>query len=358
MSSGVGYYAQGYWATNYWDGEYWAPTGEANGDYWQGNYWNANYWNANYWALNASSPGDIVVTDDAVLSLAQFVTQVQSGPDILASTEALSLTAFQTDANIDIDISATAPNLPLSGLNLDVGTSGYILGDIDLTFSTSSTITITNGAAPGVGGLGVQGFHPTTSTPDGLDVGVGDVQQLALTNLPVNANNNVSVEPVPQALTLTAFDSPAAGIGELIEVEGVPLTFGTPTHTIIGVPIANVRATLGVIDFNTFTHTVFGRRGLFIPPGTWPPDDSIINPNADTYPSNYEICDRTGFRVERNQLVKEWTGAMVRQDSFEARNVQDFVRGVGDDLTGSPRPEQADRLIGEEYPSGVTAEDL
>ncbi len=49
---------------------------------------------------------------------------------------------------------------------------------------------------------------------------------------------------------------------------------------------------------------------------------------------------------------------MVRPDSFERRNVQDFVRGVGDELTGSPRPEQADTFIDDEYVGGVQAADL
>jgi hypothetical protein len=49
---------------------------------------------------------------------------------------------------------------------------------------------------------------------------------------------------------------------------------------------------------------------------------------------------------------------MVRPESFERRNIQDFVRGVGDELAGSPRPEQADRFISDEYANGVQASDL
>jgi hypothetical protein len=44
---------------------------------------------------------------------------------------------------------------------------------------------------------------------------------------------------------------------------------------------------------------------------------------------------------------------MVRKESWERRHIQDFVRGVSDDLEGSPRPEQTDRFVNEEYPQGV-----
>lgn len=71
----------------------------------------------------------------------------------------------------------------------------------------------------------------------------------------------------------------------------------------------------------------------------------ITNSNAVEVPSNYEICDRTGFRVERGQLVKQWDGLMVRRESWERRQPQDFVRATSDRPKGSPRPEQTDTFI-------------
>lgn len=50
--------------------------------------------------------------------------------------------------------------------------------------------------------------------------------------------------------------------------------------------------------------------------------------------------DRTGFAVRAYNARKEWTQAIVNADVWEARQPQDFVRGVKDDQTiYDPRPE-------------------
>jgi len=73
------------------------------------------------------------------------------------------------------------------------------------------------------------------------------------------------------------------------------------------------------------------------------------NPDADTNtPNNYLICDRTGFKIRiEDGLKEEWSGAMVRAESFETRHPQDFVRSRQESHRGSPRPEQPDRFIDE-----------
>lgn len=48
---------------------------------------------------------------------------------------------------------------------------------------------------------------------------------------------------------------------------------------------------------------------------------------------HYRICDRTGFKVRASRTRKEWTGAIVRDLSWEARHSQDFVRGRADRQT-------------------------
>lgn len=80
------------------------------------------------------------------------------------------------------------------------------------------------------------------------------------------------------------------------------------------------------------------------------------NDNTVEVPSNYEIDDRTGFRMPRGALVKQWDGAMVRPKSWESRHPQDFVRGVPERQKGSPRPEQIDRFIDDD--EQVDPEDL
>ena len=72
--------------------------------------------------------------------------------------------------------------------------------------------------------------------------------------------------------------------------------------------------------------------------------DDIQNTNAVTdVPVNYLICDRSGFKIRiKAGLMEEWNGVMVRIDSFENRNVQDFVGNRAEVLEGSIRPEPAE----------------
>ena len=86
---------------------------------------------------------------------------------------------------------------------------------------------------------------------------------------------------------------------------------------------------------------------------------SITNPESTSQvPINYEICDRSGFRVKRNGLRTEWHGIMVRPASFESRNAQDFVSSRAEKQEGSLRPEREDRYSGEGGIPTVQASDL
>lgn len=61
----------------------------------------------------------------------------------------------------------------------------------------------------------------------------------------------------------------------------------------------------------------------------------------------YRICERTGFKVRAFHTRKEWTGRIVRDQSFEMRHPQDFVRGVEDKQAApDPRPRQTDTFLG------------
>jgi hypothetical protein len=60
----------------------------------------------------------------------------------------------------------------------------------------------------------------------------------------------------------------------------------------------------------------------------------------------YRICDRTGFKVRASKTRKQWDNLIVRLESFEPRQPQDFVRGVPDNQTvPEPRPHQKDIFI-------------
>lgn len=76
---------------------------------------------------------------------------------------------------------------------------------------------------------------------------------------------------------------------------------------------------------------------------------------AEEVESNYEICQRSGYRVKPGELMEEWNGTLVRPEDYESRNLQEYVRGTDDAQEGSPRPEQGDSFLST---NEVTADDL
>lgn len=63
--------------------------------------------------------------------------------------------------------------------------------------------------------------------------------------------------------------------------------------------------------------------------------------------SFYRICDRTGFATRAERTAQEWNGLMVRDSVFEARQPQDFVKGVQDNQTVPlARPRQVNSFLG------------
>ena len=58
------------------------------------------------------------------------------------------------------------------------------------------------------------------------------------------------------------------------------------------------------------------------------------------------ICEFSGFKVNHDELVRNWDGAMVHRRFADRRNPQDFVRGVLDNQAiPNARPEAADVFL-------------
>jgi hypothetical protein len=63
--------------------------------------------------------------------------------------------------------------------------------------------------------------------------------------------------------------------------------------------------------------------------------------------SYWRICDRSGLKVRAENTRKQWNNLIVREQSFEDRQPQDFVRGRRDDQTvPEPRPRSANVFLG------------
>ena len=351
-----GYFAKGFFKEDFWNDDYWAAPASDTGAYWAPSFWADDFWNDNFWSLGSTSAGDVFQQAAAELSLTPQVPTVNVGLNAEPDTEALTLTPFQADANLDIDPAITVASLGLTPYAASVVVGGYQAADIDLRWVPDSTITVTYGVVASTPAIPIGPMSHTIEETGGVNVAAA-VASLSLNTLVTNARLDIAVEPLPPSLTLTGFDV-TAGIGQQIPAAAAALSFGQPTHNVVATSgVADARPDPAVLGLTAFEVTVRARDILIIPPSTYVPD-VIVNADAEEYPSNYEICDRTGFKLRRGELVAEWTGLKVRPESWERRNVQDFVRGVGDDQVGSPRPEQADRFVYDEYPDGVTADDL
>lgn len=72
--------------------------------------------------------------------------------------------------------------------------------------------------------------------------------------------------------------------------------------------------------------------------------------------SYYRICDLTGFKVRAGRTKKQWNNYIVREQSWEPRNAQDFVRGRRDDQTvPEPRPRSPNVFLGSQTTVLTTA---
>lgn len=72
------------------------------------------------------------------------------------------------------------------------------------------------------------------------------------------------------------------------------------------------------------------------------PQDRFYKPG-----SFWRIDDRSGFKVRAENTRKEWTNLIVATGLWEARQPQDFVKGVTDDQSvPDPRPRQLDVFLG------------
>jgi len=61
----------------------------------------------------------------------------------------------------------------------------------------------------------------------------------------------------------------------------------------------------------------------------------------------YRICDMTGFKIRAPHTRKQWNNIIVREQSWEPRQPQDFVKGVRDEQAApEPRPRQVNVFLG------------
>jgi hypothetical protein len=85
----------------------------------------------------------------------------------------------------------------------------------------------------------------------------------------------------------------------------------------------------------------------------------ITNATATETPSQEEFCERTGFRVPRGKLVREWTGEWVRPQSYEKRHPLDLLREIPREKSSALRnPEPDDAFVEDLFPAGVGPSDL
>jgi len=71
----------------------------------------------------------------------------------------------------------------------------------------------------------------------------------------------------------------------------------------------------------------------------------LTNATAGPMAPSYEICQVSGFKAERGELVERWDGLFVLPRFNEPRNEQDFIRPQAEKLEGSIRPEPGNVFI-------------
>jgi hypothetical protein len=76
--------------------------------------------------------------------------------------------------------------------------------------------------------------------------------------------------------------------------------------------------------------------------------------------NRYNICDVSGFKAKPGELVERWDGMWVLPEFNEPRNQQDYARSRAERQRGAKRPEPvgSETMISDQYPNGVTTDDL
>lgn len=72
-----------------------------------------------------------------------------------------------------------------------------------------------------------------------------------------------------------------------------------------------------------------------------------MSKNYYKFGSFNRICDWSGFKVKAEQTRKQWDNWIVRDQDWDPRHPQEFLRGVPDLMAApDPRPEAADVFVG------------
>ena len=83
-----------------------------------------------------------------------------------------------------------------------------------------------------------------------------------------------------------------------------------------------------------------------VPSSSFQTDDPGNGVGSTDNPKNYEICDRTGFRISKERgLVQDGYGNYVRKDSHDPVQPQDHVQSVGNNRQRGPDNPERDNTF-------------
>ncbi len=173
------------------------------------------------------------------------------------------------------------------------------------------------------------------------------------------SSNTIRVPPTVALSVIGQSETISAPIGPVL-IGSVGVTGNAPSVQITapGAPTTvalSISSTAPRVDHDQPPVLLFGIKAEFGTP--------IQNLDAVTdVPVNYEICDRSGFKVKpyKNPLVQDPYGNMVRAESSDkTRHPQERVKSTSEDYrTGAIRPEPIgdETFIDDDDP--ITADDL
>ena len=85
---------------------------------------------------------------------------------------------------------------------------------------------------------------------------------------------------------------------------------------------------------------------MAVPSSSFQIDDPGSGVGTTDVPINYEICDRSGFRITKSRgLVQDSYGNYVRKDSYDPRQPQDNVQAAGQSAQKGPQNSEHDNVF-------------
>ena len=246
-----------------------------------------------------------------------------------------------------------------------LGFTGYAPNLGTIISPATTAVGITEYTPARSTGLKIEGFNVTLQRSDASSTSTGAI---SFASAPPNVS---STPPGSHTRILNTVALTTSGkIGITVTARVAAMLLGslsyagkTPVVRSRDKAVNPLKTTLGLAGKVPVVDDGAGVPIIIIVPPLYPQTlgTPIRNANATVYDGRDNVDQRTGFKVKPNQLVRDAYGILTRKDSADNRHPSDMRNKTNPERQhGALRPDDTgrERFIEDEFPGGVTTDDL